>query len=170
MPGRRCTTRQAVMACLAVLAASTPLLPQAKDGAQRHAAQVPVEAKPDTNWRGEWRMRWLPGTDAEDAASMQALQLRPSGQGWASQLQGERGADAGPVLRPFKRADYAELGWAQLHAAGRLQCLGAGMVVVCRTQPGASVPFFAAQGGTLTTESGLFGAMHQGGFELIPLD
>ena len=171
MPGQRRAGKPSLLACVLVLAASMPLLSQAKDTAQRHTAvKLPAQASQSASWRGDWRMRWLPGTDAEDAASMQTFQLRPSGQAWVSRTAGASGADDGPLLRAMPATDYAELGWAKLYAAGRLKCLSEGMILVCRTQPGATVPFFAAQGGTLTTQSGLFGAMHQGGFELIPLD
>ena len=170
----------------AVLAACITPLSQAKGGVQADTgdfaqaqllAQVsapgtqPAVSVAGASWQGTYRMHWMAGTDEQDAASMRTLQLRAKGKGWLSRFDGDQGQQQGLLFSPATAQDYAELGWARLHATGRMRCLFAGsMAFVCRTRPGATVPFLGAADGQLTTQSGLFGVMHQGGFELTPLD
>jgi len=72
-------------------------------------------------------------------------------------------------LRRFLEEQYEGFGWAALHAAGRIECLDANHVFVCKTTPGTTVkigPDGPSQE-SLLSSTGVFGIrLHAGAFEL----
>ncbi len=72
-------------------------------------------------------------------------------------------------LRRFLAAEYEGFGWAALHAAGRIECLDARHLFVCRTTPGTTVKIGrdGPQQESLLASTGVFGiVLHAGAFEL----
>jgi len=72
-------------------------------------------------------------------------------------------------LRRFLEEQYEGFGWTALHAAGRIECLDASHIFVCRTTPGTTVkvgPDGPSQE-SLVASTGVFGIrLHAGAFEL----
>jgi hypothetical protein len=72
-------------------------------------------------------------------------------------------------LRRFLAAEYEGFDWAALHAAGRIECLDARHLFVCRTTPGTTVKIGrdGPQQESLLASTGVFGiVLHAGAFEL----
>ncbi|WP_411883113.1 hypothetical protein [Polaromonas sp. YR568] len=72
-------------------------------------------------------------------------------------------------LRRFLAAEYEDLGWAALHADGRIECLDASRMFVCKTAPGTTVKIGrdGPRQESLLASTGVFGiVLHAGAFEL----
>ena len=72
-------------------------------------------------------------------------------------------------LRRFLAAEYEDLGWAALHAEGRIECLDASRMFVCMTTPGTTVKIGrdGPRQESLLASTGVFGiVLHAGAFEL----
>ena len=137
-------------------------------------------------WDGNYRFQWMAGTEAErrGTPTPAQVQIRPitspkevpgadrysNGPQWAISFVGQAGKPL--PLKPFKADDYKDMGWVQQRAAGQIACLESGaFMFLCRAQPGATVSFGRNNDEQLTSKTGLFGVvLHQGSFELTPLD
>ena len=138
------------------------------------------------SWSGDYRFQWAAGTQAarRGLPAPSQVRIRPitsakevpgakadgNGPQWAISFVGEPGAPL-PLI-PFQAKGYEEMGWAVMRAGGKIACLESGsFMFVCRTHPGTTLSFGRQNDEQLTTKTGLFGvALHQGSFELTPLD
>ena len=146
----------------------------------------PAKDVASQSWSGDYRFQWMPGTRAAQRGLPvpQQVQIRPltstkdvpgakagtDGPQWVISFVGQPGKPL--PLKPFKADDYRDMGWVQQRAAGQMACLETGaFLFVCRTAPGSLVTFGRKNDEQLTTKTGLFGVvLHQGSFELTPLD
>ena len=129
-------------------------------------------------WPGEYRLEWVPGVSLPPSR----LVLAKAPDADPTKLAGKYQADlvrwtvadaATPSdtasLRRFLVEEYVEWGWADLHAAGKIECLDASRMFICSAAPGSNVKFGPAGPSqeTLTARTGVFGiALHAGAFEL----
>ena len=138
------------------------------------------------DWSGNYRFQWMPNTPAATRGLPvpQQVQIRPitsvkdvpgaqsahNGPQWAISFVGQEGKPL-PLTR-FTARDYEGLNLVQTRAAGQIACMESGaFLFLCRTPPGATVRFGRDTEDQLTSKTGLFGVvMHQGAFELTPLD
>ncbi len=138
------------------------------------------------DWSGNYRFQWMKDTEAarRGMPTPQQVQIRPlasakdvpgaksdyDGPQWAISFAGEAGKPL--PLVPFGTRDYADMYLAQQRAKGQISCLQSGaFLFLCRTAPGATVHFGRDANAQLTSQTGLFGVvLHQGSFELTPLD
>ncbi len=140
-----------------------------------------------SRWDGDYRFKWTSSSSPavrRGFVAPEKVQIRPltssdgvpgakahsNGPQWAISFVGEAGKPL--PLTPFTANDYRDMGWTDMRAAGQMDCLESGaFMFICRTLPGATVHFGRRSDEQLTTKTGLFGvALHQGGFELTPLD
>ena len=144
-------------------------------------AQAETSA-PEDRWAGTYRVTWVNGSPASSnpgdtqAVLTRAADADPAKVGkdadrsrWRLGDSGGQG-DEDSLLRRFGTRDYADLGWADRHAAGTIECLEGRGLFLCRTSAGASVPLGDPGGGSkemLPTRTGMFGVvLHSGAFEL----
>ena len=138
------------------------------------------------NWSGNYRFQWMKDTPTarRGMPAPQQVQIRPvtsakdvpgarsdyDGPQWAISFVGEAGKPL--PLVPFSARDYEGMHLVKQRAAGELACLQSGaFLFLCRTAPGATVQFGRDAQDQLTSKTGLFGVvLHQGSFELTPLD
>ncbi|MEG0974767.1 MAG: hypothetical protein RSF42_08705 [Comamonas sp.] len=142
-----------------------------------------VEAQ---SWSGNYRFQWMKDTQAarRGMPAPKQVQIRPltvvkdvpgaktdyDGPQWAISFVGEPGKPL--PLAPFGTRDYEGMNLVKQRAAGEIHCLQSGaFLFLCRTAPGAIIQLGSDVQDQLTTKTGLFGVvLHQGGFELTPLD
>jgi hypothetical protein len=137
------------------------------------AASAPV----GDNWSGHYGLQWLsvtqPGSrvvlaKAPDADPGKLVEKYQSD--LARWTLADMQTPAKTVsLRRFLAAEYEGLGWSALHADGRIECLDASRMFVCKTAPGTTVKIGpeGSRQESLLASTGVFGiVLHAGAFEL----
>jgi hypothetical protein len=141
------------------------------------AGLVAAAAPAGDNWSGHYGLHWLGVSQAGARIVLaKAADADPGKlvEGFQSGLDRWTIADVRTPtetveLRRFLAVEYARLGWAALHTAGRIECLDAGHLFVCQTTPGATVKIGrdGPQQESLLASTGVFGiVLHAGAFEL----
>ena len=147
-----------------------------------------VAAAPQQDpWSGAYRLEWLKGTRAAEKGAegsdvilarapdadpeKLAEKYRPDPARWT--MAQTDNARERTTLRRFLATEYKGMGWAGLHGDGRIECLDAGHMFVCRTTPGATITV-GPEGPnreTLSAQTGVFGVvLHAGAFQLKKLE
>ena len=92
---------------------------------------------------------------------------------WVVSFDGKIDQEKSRELRRFSPAEYEDLGWTSMHAAGRIHCLNGGYnLFLCRVKPGTTVTVGRAGPSQekLLARTGIFGAaLHAGAFELTKI-
>ena len=138
-------------------------------------------------WTGAYRLEWLEGTRAakegaqgSDVTIQRAPDADPASLVKKYQSDLVRWTLADPsnarestTLRRFLAREYEGWGWAGLHGDGRIECLDASHIFVCKTAPGTTITFGpeGPKRETLTAQTGVFGiVLHAGAFQLKKLE
>ncbi|QNK66742.1 hypothetical protein [Variovorax sp. PAMC26660] len=137
-------------------------------------------------WSGAYRLEWIKGertARAMPAPSDVTIQRAPDADADKVPAEGESNlprwtvtetgsTKEGATVRRFRPREYEDWGWADLHAAGRIECLDASHMFMCRTAPGTTITF-GPEGPnreTLLAQTGVFGVvLHAGAFQLKKL-